>query len=196
MVVAGTRHSHQTLILWLIVWRLSWNSSVSVCWREKQVNSVLSGFIAETLAAFVCNVLRHYEYSLIVFRICAVRLFFVICSCIFQVWKTGTQLPCACGNMFNGEGVVWQARVCSPVCCQVVMLYRKPSDSEPTSKRGPRPRYRPPGKCPPYRYETTGQLLHSEDGSNQVGCSCTEISVAEISILWNQHWGHRKNSST
>ena len=25
----------------------------------------------------------------------------------------------------------------------------------------------------PYRYETTGQLLHSEVGSNQVGCSCT-----------------------
>ena len=40
-------------------------------------------------------------------------------------------------------------------------------------KRDPRPRYRPTGKCPLYRYETTGQLLHSEVGSNQVGCSCT-----------------------
>ena len=39
--------------------------------------------------------------------------------------------------------------------------------------RDPRPRYRPTGKCPLYRYETTGQLLHSEVGSNQVGCSCT-----------------------
>ena len=29
------------------------------------------------------------------------------------------------------------------------------------------------GKCPLYRYETTGQLLHSEVGSNKVGCSCT-----------------------
>ena len=37
----------------------------------------------------------------------------------------------------------------------------------------PRPRYRPTGKCSLYRYETTGQLLHSEIGSNQVGCSCT-----------------------
>ena len=45
--------------------------------------------------------------------------------------------------------------------------------SGPTSKRDPRPRYRPSGKCPLYRYETTGQLLHSEVGSNQVGCSCT-----------------------
>ena len=45
--------------------------------------------------------------------------------------------------------------------------------SRPTSKRDPRPRYRPTGKCPLYRYETTGQLLHSEVGSNQVGCSCT-----------------------
>ena len=34
-------------------------------------------------------------------------------------------------------------------------------------------RYRPTGKCSLYRYETTGQLLHSEVGSNQVGCSCT-----------------------
>ena len=42
-----------------------------------------------------------------------------------------------------------------------------------TSKRDPQPRYRPTGKCPLYRYETTGQLLHSEIGSNQVGCSCT-----------------------
>ena len=45
--------------------------------------------------------------------------------------------------------------------------------SGPTSKRHPRPRYRPTGKCPLYWYETTGQLLHSEVGSNQVGCSCT-----------------------
>ena len=43
----------------------------------------------------------------------------------------------------------------------------------PSPKRDPRPRYRPTGKCPLYRYETTGQLLHSEVGSNQVGCSCT-----------------------
>ena len=34
-------------------------------------------------------------------------------------------------------------------------------------------RHRPIGKCPVYRFETTGQLLHSEVGSNQVGCSCT-----------------------
>ena len=42
-----------------------------------------------------------------------------------------------------------------------------------TSKRDPRPRYRPTGKCPLHWYETTGQLLHSEVASNQVGCSCT-----------------------
>ena len=32
--------------------------------------------------------------------------------------------------------------------------------SRPTWKRDPRSRYRPTGKCPPYRYEATGQLLH------------------------------------
>ena len=46
-------------------------------------------------------------------------------------------------------------------------------NERPTSKRDPRPRYRPTGKCSLYRYETIGQLLHSEVGSNQVGCSCT-----------------------
>ena len=34
-------------------------------------------------------------------------------------------------------------------------------------------RYRPIGKCPLYRFEATGQLLHSAVVSNQVGCSCT-----------------------
>ena len=45
--------------------------------------------------------------------------------------------------------------------------------SGPTCKRDPWSRHRPIGKCPLYRFETTGQLLHSEVGSNQVGCSCT-----------------------
>ena len=47
------------------------------------------------------------------------------------------------------------------------------NESGPTSKRDPRPRYKPTGKCPLYRFEATGQLLHSAFGSNQVGCSCT-----------------------
>ena len=34
------------------------------------------------------------------------------------------------------------------------------------AKETPRPRYRPTGKCPLYRYETTVQLLYSEVGSN------------------------------
>ena len=47
--------------------------------------------------------------------------------------------------------------------------------SGPTSKRDRQPRYRPTAKCSLYRYETTGQLLRSEVGSNQVGCSCTYL---------------------
>ena len=51
-----------------------------------------------------------------------------------------------------------------------------------TSKRDPRPRYRPTGKCPLNRFKATSQFphselcsnfLHSELGSNQVGCSGT-----------------------
>ena len=48
-----------------------------------------------------------------------------------------------------------------------------------TSKRDHRQRYGPTGKYPLYRYETTGQLIHSKVGSNQVGCSCTlQISLS------------------
>ena len=39
--------------------------------------------------------------------------------------------------------------------------------SRPISKIDPRPRYRPTGKCALYRYETTGQLLHSEVGQTK-----------------------------
>ena len=65
----------------------------------------------------------------------------------------------------------WQGHTCS------FLLDIKPLwnwwkwKSRPTSKWDPWPRYRPTGKCPLYRYEATGQLLHSENGSNQVGCS-------------------------
>ena len=45
--------------------------------------------------------------------------------------------------------------------------------SGPTSKRDPRPRDKPTGRCPLHRFEATGQLLHSAVGSNQVGCGCT-----------------------
>ena len=45
--------------------------------------------------------------------------------------------------------------------------------SGPTSQKDHRPRYVPTGKCPLYKYKATGQLLHSEICSNQVGCSCT-----------------------
>ena len=70
--------------------------------------------------------------------------------------------------------------------------------SGPTSKRDPRPWYRLTGKCPLYRYETTGQLLHSDVSSNQVGCSCTwqkslscetNTGATEEVPAPNQSWG-------
>ena len=60
-------------------------------------------------------------------------------------------------------------------------------------------------KCPLYRYETTGQLLHSEVGSNQVGCSCTflkptlgppkkfqHLTKAEEVVITRLRIGHTK----
>ena len=69
--------------------------------------------------------------------------------------------------------IEWQGHTCSFLLGTKPLWHWRKWKSGPTSKRDPRPRYRPTGKCPLYRYETTDQLLHSEVGSNQVGCSCT-----------------------
>ena len=69
--------------------------------------------------------------------------------------------------------IEWQGHTCSFLLGTKPLWHWRKLKSGPTSKRDPQPRYRPTGKCPLYRYETTGQLLHSEVDSNQVGCSCT-----------------------
>ena len=69
--------------------------------------------------------------------------------------------------------IEWQGHTCSFLLSTKPLWHWRKWKSRPTSKRDPRPRYRPTGKCPLYRFETTGQLLQSEVGSNQVGCSCT-----------------------
>ena len=69
--------------------------------------------------------------------------------------------------------IEWHGHTCSFLLGTKPLWHWRKWKSGPTSKRDPRPRYRPTGKCPLYRYETTGQLLHSEVVSNQVGCSCT-----------------------
>ena len=69
--------------------------------------------------------------------------------------------------------IEWQGHTCSFLLVTKPLWHWRKWKSGPTSKRDPRPRYRPTGKCSLYRYETTGQLLHSKVGSNQVGCSCT-----------------------
>ena len=69
--------------------------------------------------------------------------------------------------------IAWQGHTCSFLLGTKPLWHWRKWKSGSTSKRDPRPRYRPTGKCPLYRYETTDQLLHSEVGSNQVGCSCT-----------------------
>ena len=76
-------------------------------------------------------------------------------------------------NPFISHITEWQGHTCSFLLSTKPLWHWWEWKSGPTSKRDPRPRYRPTGKCPLYRYETTGQLLHSEVGSNQVGCSCT-----------------------
>ena len=55
--------------------------------------------------------------------------------------------------------IEWQGRTCSFLLGTKPLWHWRKWKSGPTSKRDPRPRYRPTGKCPLYRYETTGQLL-------------------------------------
>ena len=69
--------------------------------------------------------------------------------------------------------IEWQGHTCSFLLGAKPLWHWRKWKSGPTSKRDPWPRYRPTGKCPLYRYETIGQLLHSEVGSNQVGCIWT-----------------------
>ena len=89
--------------------------------------------------------------------------------------------------------IEWQGHTYSFLLDTKPLWHWRKWKSGPTSKRGHRPRYRPTGKCPLYRYETTGQLLHSEVGSNQVGCSCTW--QRSLSCETNPG-GHQRNSST
>ena len=69
--------------------------------------------------------------------------------------------------------IEWQRHMCSFLLDTKPLWHWGKWKSGQTSKRDPPPRHRPTGKCPLYIFEDTGQLLHSEFGSNQVGCSCT-----------------------
>ena len=67
----------------------------------------------------------------------------------------------------------WQGHTCPLLLDTKPLWHRGKWKSGPTWKRDPWSRLRPIGKCPLYKFEATGQLLHSSVGSNQVGCSCT-----------------------
>ena len=67
----------------------------------------------------------------------------------------------------------WQRHTCSFLLDTEPLWHWGKWKSGPASKRVPRPRYRLNGKCPLYRYEATGQLLHAAVGSNQMGYRCT-----------------------
>ena len=93
--------------------------------------------------------------------------------------------------------IEWQGHTCSFLLGTKPLWHWRKWKSGPTSKRDPQPRHRPTGKCPLYRYEATGQLLHSEVGSNQVGCSCawqrslsceTSTGATEEVPAPNQSW--------
>ena len=68
--------------------------------------------------------------SLIVFRICAVRLFFVSMFMCFSGLEMNFPVRVET-HFFFREGVVWRTRVCGPACCQMAVLYRKPTVSLP-----------------------------------------------------------------
>ena len=93
-------------------------------------------------------------------------------SCLRAIEGEDTENPFICHIM----NLVW---LLSNKGTHLFLLDTKPLwhwgkwKSGPTCKRDPWSRHRPIGKCSLYRFETTGLLLHSEVGSNQMGCSCT-----------------------
>ena len=93
-------------------------------------------------------------------------------SCLWSNWGWGHREPFYLPYHEPALVIEWQGHTCWFLLGTMPLWHWRKWKSGPTSKRDPRPRNRPTGKCPLYRYETTGQLLHSEVGSNQVGCSC------------------------
>ena len=62
--------------------------------------------------------------------------------------------------------IEWQGHTCSFLLDTKPLRHWRKWKSGPASKRDPQPRHRPTGKCPLYRSEATGQLLHSAVVSN------------------------------
>ena len=69
--------------------------------------------------------------------------------------------------------IEWQGHTCPFLLDTKPLWHWGKWKSWPTCKRDPWSRHRPIGKCPLYRFEATGQHLHSSVGPNQGGCSCT-----------------------
>ena len=77
--------------------------------------------------------------------------------------------------------VEWQGHTCLFLLDTKPLWHWGKWKSGPTSNTDTWPRHRPTCKCPLYRFEAIGQLLHS---ANQVGCSCTW----QRSLSLNQSW--------
>ena len=85
-------------------------------------------------------------------------------SCLQAIEGEDTENPFIC-HIMNLLWLLSDRGTCS--CTPVALWHWDKWKSGPTSKRDPRPRYRPTGKCPLHRFEATGQLLHSAVSSNQ-----------------------------
>ena len=95
----------------------------------------------------------------------------------------------SCLQAIEGEDTLvieWQRHTCSFLLDTKSLWHWWKWKNGPTSKRNPRSRHRASGKCPLYRFEATGQLLHSAVGSNQMGCTYT----------WPRSLPHETNSGT
>ena len=87
-------------------------------------------------------------------------------------WRWNTENPSIC-HTTNLFWLLSGKRTCPFLLDTTPLWHRGEWKSGPTSKRDPRTRYRPTGKCPLYRFEATGQLLRPAIGLKQVRCSST-----------------------
>ena len=93
-------------------------------------------------------------------------------SCLQAIEGEDTENPFICHTM----NLLWSLSdrdTCSFLLNTMPLWHWGKWKSGPTSKRDPRPRDRPTGKCLLHRFQGISLHPHSAVGSKQVGCGCT-----------------------
>ena len=143
------------------------NGETTCCQLSKRLTDNSTIFAAEATA--ISLALNYYQHMGPIHHDVVVYSDSMSCLQAIEGEDTENLFICHIMNLL----IEWQGHTCSFLLGTKPLWHWRNWKSGSTSKRDPRPRYRPTGKYQLHGYETTGQLLHSEVASNQVGCICT-----------------------